>query len=250
MFNRKIVKKFKPRISSIAYSRDEVTPSWRIFKIMGEFVSGFEFLRRYDAAATIFGSARCKDGDKIYDEAASLAKGLAERGFAVITGGGPGVMAAANKGAVEAKNGVSVGLNIQLPKEQRTNRYVRESQSFHYFFIRKVMLAYASEIYIYFPGGFGTLDEFFEIATLVQTKKICRIPIILVGKSYWQPLLSWIEQELYNKSKAIAQEDLEIYHLVDSAGEALRHIDSLIKKDKVNTQERPIEYHDGQEIMK
>ena len=179
MLHKKMKTKFQPRVSSIAYSRDEVTPSWRIFKIMGEFVSGFEFLRRYDAAATIFGSARCKDGDKIYDEAANLAKGLAERGFAVITGGGPGVMAAANKGAAETKDGVSVGLNIQLPREQRINKYVREAHAFYYFFTRKVMLAYASELYIFFPGGFGTLDEFVEIVTLIQTNKIPKAPIIL-----------------------------------------------------------------------
>jgi hypothetical protein len=207
---------------------DEVSP-WRIFKIMAEFVAGFEFLQKYDKAATFFGTARCSFEHEIYQEATKLAHALAKDNFAIITGGGPGVMEAANKGAVEA-GGKSVGLNIRLPHEQRINKYVRDSEAFYYFFTRKVMLAFASEVYIFFPGGFGTLDEFSELVTLVQTEKVKPIPIILVGKTFWEPLLSWIKEYMWQRHQAIEEKDMKIYHLVDNADEAYELIKKLVAR--------------------
>ncbi len=194
--------------------------SWRIFKIMAEFVSGFEVLRRYDLAVTFFGSARSELGDRIYEHTTELAYKLSKSGFTVITGGGGGVMEAANIGATKNAGSNSVGLNIKLPKEQILNKYVTDSEGFHYFFTRKVMLAFASEVYVFMPGGFGTLDELFELVTLIQTKKIKRLPIILFGRDHWEPLISWVEKELYSHLHAVDKEDMEIYHLVDSVEEA------------------------------
>lgn len=207
--------------------------SWRIFRIMSEFVSGFELLRRYGLAATFFGTARCQAGDEVYKASEELAAKLAKSGFAIITGGGPGVMEAANVGAFKV-GGKSVGINIELPMEQRLNPYTTDAEHFHFFFTRKVMLSFASEVYVYFPGGFGTLDELFEIITLVQTKKISRIPIVLYGKDYWTPLLKWIDEVLYKKYKTISKEDVAIYHLVDSVDEAhdyiMKHADLCTPK--------------------
>ncbi|HEX9608691.1 MAG TPA: TIGR00730 family Rossman fold protein [Candidatus Paceibacterota bacterium] len=197
--------------------------SWRVFKIIAEFVSGFEKLQRYCLAVTFFGTARCQFGDKVYEMATELSGKLSKEGFAVITGGGSGVMEAANRGAYEAK-GASVGLHISLPDEQELNDYVTDSLGFHYFFTRKVMLAFASEVYVFFPGGFGTLDEFFELVMLVQTKKVRALPIVLIGQEYWKPLLEWIERDLYQKYHAIDKEDMEIYYLADSVEDAFRYI--------------------------
>ncbi|MAF80157.1 TIGR00730 family Rossman fold protein [bacterium] len=216
------------RIQNVLSSHLQEDESWRIFKVLSEFVKGFEILQRYEMAATFFGTSRCGIKQEMYREATKLAYKLAKKDFAIITGGGPGIMEAANKGAYEAK-GASVGLNIQLPQEQRRNKYVKDGEAFHYFFTRKVMLAFASEVYIFFPGGLGTLDEFFEITTLVQTDKIKSIPIILVGKEYWTPLLDFIEETVYKKNKAIDKEDMKLYHLVNSADEALKLIDKLVK---------------------
>lgn len=205
--------------------------AWRIFKIMGEFVSGFEFISKYKKTASIFGSARCNFNHNSYKEATELAYKLSKENFAIITGGGPGIMEAANKGAVKA-GGRSVGINIKLNGKaatERRNPYVQESILFDYFFVRKVILSFSSRVYIYFPGGFGTLDELFEMITLIQTKKIQRIPIILVGKEYWTPLLDWVEKELYVKNKAINKEDLKLYNLVNTADEALEIIKKLVK---------------------
>ena len=213
-----------PRVEEVL--ADKVN-SERLLRIRKEFKKGFEFLEKYELAASIFGSARCDEKSDAYKEAHDLAYGLSKEGFAIITGGGPGIMEAANKGAYDA-GGQSVGLNIQLPSEQRTNPYVKDSESFHYFFTRKVMLTFASEVYIYFPGGFGTLDEFFEIATLVQSKKIDPIPIVLVNKEYWTPLLDWINKTLYEKNKAISKEDMDLYHLVGDAKEALKLIKKMV----------------------
>lgn len=197
--------------------------SWRIFKIMSEFIEGFDIIRRYGLAASFFGTARASFEDEVYKHASELSGRLSKKGFAIITGGSAGIMQAANKGAFEA-GGVSVGLNINLPTTQHYNPYLTEKFGFDHFFVRKVMLTYASEVYIYFPGGFGTLDEFFEIVTLIQTKKIRRVPVVLFGKKYWTPLLAFIEQSLYKEHKAIDEGDMELYKLVDSVDEAYEYI--------------------------
>ncbi len=197
--------------------------SWRIFKIMSEFVEGFDVIRRCGLAVSFFGSARASFEDEVYKHATELAGRLAKKGFAVITGGSAGVMQAANRGAFEA-GGTSVGLNINLSEAQSYNPYLTTRFGFDHFFVRKVMLTYASEVYVYFPGGFGTLDEFFEIVTLVQTKKIRKVPLILFGKHYWEPLLGFIEETLYKEHKAINKEDMELYTLVDSVDEAYDYI--------------------------
>ena len=199
-------------------------------KISAEFSKGFEFVKNYKKAVSVMGSARVSLKNNVYREATQLADKLSKAGFAIITGGGPGIMEAANKGAYEA-GGKSVGINIRLPFEQRTNPFVKESEAFTYFFTRKVMLEYASIIYIFFPGGFGTLDEFFEMVTLIQTKKIRRVPIVLINKEFWQPLLDWISGTVYGKNHAIDQKDMDIYYLADNANEAYEYIKSL-PKDK------------------
>jgi hypothetical protein len=204
--------------------------SWRIFKIMAEFVSGFELIRKYGKTATIFGSSRCEFDDDVYQKAEALAARLAEHDFAVITGGGPGVMEAANKGAFEA-DGHSVGLNITLPAEQQKNAYLTADEEFHYFFTRKVMLSFASEVYVFLPGGFGTMDEFFELVTLVQTKKIKRLPIVLIDAGYWGPLLEWVRACLYERYGAIDESDMDIYHVVDSVDEAVAYITERVNGD-------------------
>jgi len=201
--------------------------SWRVFKIMSEFIEGFDIIRRYGLAVSFFGSARSTLGDNSYASAEELARLLSKKGFAVITGGSSGIMQAANKGAFEA-GGASIGLNINLPDMQTYNPYLTEKFGFDHFFVRKVMLTYAAEVYIYFPGGFGTLDEFFEIVTLVQTKKIRKIPIILYGKDYWGPLLGFIEKTLYEKHAAIDKEDMSLYVLVNSVDEAYNYITTKV----------------------
>lgn len=197
--------------------------SWRVFKIMSEFIEGFNIIRRYGLAVTFFGSARASLTDDVYRHATELAGRLAKKGYAVITGGSSGIMQAANKGAFEA-GGASVGLNINLPDTQTYNSYLTERFGFDHFFVRKVMLTYASEVYIYFPGGFGTLDEFFEIVTLVQTKKIRKVPIILFDKHYWEPLLAFIDTTLYRERAAVDEDDMKLYTLVDSVDEAYDYI--------------------------
>lgn len=197
--------------------------SWRVFRIMSEFVSGFELLRGHGLAVTFWGSARLLPSDPYYKMAEELAAKLAKKGFSVISGGGPGIMEASNVGAFKV-GGKSVGLNIQLPFEQKLNPYVTESLNFDFFFSRKVMLTFASEAYIYFPGGFGTMDEFFEIITLVQTKKIERIPILLIGSEFWNPLISWFEKDMLKKFKTISKEDLDLFKVFDSVDEAYKYV--------------------------
>ncbi len=203
---------------------------WRIFRIMAEFVDGFEFLSDFKKSVTFFGSARTLPSNSDYQEARKLAKMLADEDFAVFSGGGPGIMEAANRGAYESKKGDSVGLNIQLKYEQRINDYIKKAMGFHYFFTRKMMLSYSAQAYVFFPGGFGTLDEFFEILTLIQTKKMPQyIPIVCVGSDYWGPLSKWIKETVYQHSKFIDKEDDDLYYLVDSAEEAFE----IIKKSKI-----------------
>lgn len=197
--------------------------SWRVFRILAEFVSGFEILRKYGLAATIFGSSRFQQGDPYYKQAEELSAKLAKKGFAIITGGGPGIMEAANVGGFKV-GGKSVGLNIQLPFEQKLNPYTTESLNFDFFFSRKVMLSFASEVYIYFPGGFGTMDEFFELITLIQTKKIERIPIVLYGKEFWDPMVQFFDEHMQKKFQTISKEDMELFRVVDSVDEAAKYI--------------------------
>ncbi len=204
-------------------AQDGAIESWRVFRIMSEFVQGFELLRNYGLAATFWGSARLTPDDPYYKAAEEIAAKLAKKGFAIISGGGPGIMEASNVGAFKV-GGKSVGLNIELPFEQKLNPYTTESLTFKYFFSRKVMLTFASEVYIYFPGGFGTLDEFFEIVTLIQTKKIERIPIVLYGADFWAPLLRWFEKDLVKKYKTISKEDLDLFAVVDSVDDAMKYI--------------------------
>lgn len=202
--------------------------SWRIFKIMAEFVDGFEILKRYGLSATFFGTARASFDPKVYEDASALAGKLAKAGFSIISGGSAGVMEAANKGAYEA-GGSSIGLNIRLNDKQALNKYLTDSMMFDHFFVRKVMLAFAAEVYIYFPGGFGTLDEFTEIVTLIQTKKIKPVPIVLYGKEFWTPFLNIFRTELLEKYHAIDEADMDIFHLVDSVDEALEYITKNVK---------------------
>lgn len=193
--------------------------TWRIFRIMSEFVEGFQFLSTTNREVSIFGSARLQPGTRWYQEAVDLGKLLGEDGFTVVTGGGPGIMEAANKGAFEV-GAPSVGLNIQLPLEQRTNSFVTRSHAFHYFFTRKVMLAASAQAYVYFPGGYGTLDELFEILTLIQTAKSEAVPVVLVGHEYWDGLVEWLDKTLYGGFDTINRADLKIFQVVDTAAEA------------------------------
>lgn len=201
--------------------------NWRIFRIMAEFIDGFEFLYPLRREVTFFGSARCLEHDRWYDEARRLGRMLAEHGFTVITGGGPGIMEAGNRGAYEGQ-GESIGLNIELPEEQRRNSYVKKAIGFHYFFTRKVMLSASAQAYVFFPGGYGTLDEFFEIATLIQTKKMEPVPIICIGRDFWEPLDSWIRTYMVEKYNSIEAQDIDLYTIVDTAEEAF----AIIKDSK------------------
>lgn len=223
------IKKISPNTCRIDNMLDpegkdgDAIQSWRVFRIMAEFVQGFELLRRHGLAVTFWGSARTDPGDKYYKDAEELAAKLAKKCFSVISGGGPGIMEASNVGAFKV-GGRSVGLNIKLPFEQKLNPYTTESLNFDFFFSRKVMLTFASEVYVYFPGGFGTLDELFEIMTLIQTKKIEPIPVILYGRDFWEPMIHFFEQTLIKKFGTISPEDMEIFHLVDSVDEAYKYI--------------------------
>lgn len=193
--------------------------NWRIFRIMAEFVSGFEFLADLRREVTFFGSARYTEDDHWYKVAQKLGRMLAEHGFTVVTGGGPGIMEAGNRGAYEG-GGQSIGLDIELPMEQRRNAYVKKGLGFHYFFTRKVMLSASAQAYIFFPGGFGTLDEFYEIVTLIQTQKMEPVPIVCMGKGFWQPLHEWMREDLLATFKTITIDDLNLYTIVDTAEEA------------------------------
>jgi len=197
--------------------------TWRIFRIMAEFVDGFQFLSEQGPSITIFGSARTPEGHRSYEEARRLGALLAKEGVTIVTGGGPGIMEAANRGAFD-ENGHSIGLNIELPFEQRANKYITKGIGFHYFFSRKVMLSISSLAYVYFPGGFGTLDELFEIVTLIQTKKMSPLPVVLVGRDFWEPLKDWIVENMQKKHKYISQGDENLLHIVDSADEAYRYV--------------------------
>src|SRR5438552_17080169 len=202
--------------------------TWRIFRIIAEFVEGFEMLAKIPPAVAIFGSSRSLPGTPAYERAQAIAGILAKNGYSVITGGGPGVMEAANKGAAEAGT-TSVGLNIELPLEQKPNVYANKFLNFRYFFVRKVMFVKYSIAFVILPGGFGTLDELFEAITLIQTQKIKPFPVILVGTQYWKGLLDWIGETLL-RDKMIAVEDLDIIRTVDTPEEVLHWVqDSRIR---------------------
>lgn len=203
---------------------------WSIFKIMGEFVDGYDKLFKIGPCVSIFGSARTKDGENYYDMAKYTAQKITKKGFGIITGGGPGIMEAANKGAQEG-GGKSVGLGITLPHEQGLNPYVDNDYviNFHYFFARKVMFVKYAQGFIVFPGGFGTLDEFFEAMTLIQTKKINAFPLILIGKEYWGGLVDWIENKMITEG-TISDEDINLFHLTDDADEAVDIICDFYQK--------------------
>ena len=196
---------------------------WRIFRIMAEFVDSFETLSKAGPAVTIFGSARTKPSDKYYRAAHDIAKGLAKHNLAVITGGGPGIMEAANKGAMQ-NGGKSIGLNIELPHEQAGNRYANVPIHFHYFFSRKVCFVKYSLGFIYMPGGFGTLDELFEVATLVQTQRIPQFPLIMFGRDYWKGLLHWMKTEMEDKHGYISHGDLDLLKVTDDVDEVIEII--------------------------
>ncbi len=212
-----------PEVMAPLVCKPRTLEPWRVFKIMSEFVEGFEVIQKYALAATFFGSTRASFDSSIYQAATELAGRLAKQGFAIITGGSSGVMEAANKGAFEA-GGASVGLNIRLDVNQPTNRYVTEQVTFEHFFVRKVMLTYASEVYVYFPGGFGTMDEFFEIVTLVQAGKIKAVPVICYGKEYWEPIIAQFRERFFEKYHSIDEADIDIFKLVDTVDEAFEYI--------------------------
>jgi uncharacterized protein (TIGR00730 family) len=238
-FKKKPVKKEAPHCRVVnelldPKGNDGAIQSWRVFRIMSEFVQGFELLRNYGLAATFWGSARTEPNDPCYKAAEELAAKLAKKGFTIISGGGPGIMEASNVGAFKV-GGNSIGLNIQLPFEQKLNPYTTESLNFDFFFSRKVMLTFSSEVYVYFPGGFGTLDEFFEIITLIQTKKIKPVPVVLYGKEFWEPLIRFFEKDLLKKHRTISKEDLELFQVVDSVDDAYKYI--LKNVDCTNTRQ-------------
>jgi uncharacterized protein (TIGR00730 family) len=223
--------KIKDKFSHKNWNEIKSENSWAIFKIMAEFVEGYDRMARTGPCVTIFGSARTKPENKFYQIAEEIAEKLTKKGYGVITGGGPGIMEAGNKGAKKG-GGPSVGINIVLPFEQTSNPYIDYDKiiTFDYFFVRKVMFIKYSQGFIVLPGGFGTLDELFEAMTLIQTKKIGRFPIVMVGVEYWSGLIDWIKNTMLAKEKNINEEDLNLYRLVDTAEEAVLHIDQFYNK--------------------
>ena len=212
--------------------------TWRIFRIMSEFVDGFETLKEVGPAISIFGSARTPKTDWSYKCTMELAEKLAQRGFAVISGGGPGIMEAANRGARNGK-GVSIGLNINLPHEQHPNRYQDLPIMFRYFFVRKVMFVKYAAGYVIMPGGFGTLDELFEALTLIQTDKICKFPLVLMGKDYWAGLLHWMRNTM-EKQGMISPEDMDLFHLTDDPDDAVEYIIRFYKEASKPTKKQQV----------
>lgn len=222
----KIQDKFKQR----SWNEIKTNDSWGIFKIMSEFVNGYEKIGRIGPCVSIFGSARTKTDDPYYKLAEEIAFKVSKAGYGIITGGGPGIMEAGNKGAHLGK-GVSVGLNIELPFEQHFNPYIDSDKNlqFDYFFVRKVMFVKYSQGFVVMPGGFGTLDELFEAITLIQTKKIAKFPIVLVGSAFWGGLIDWVKDVLLDKYHNISPEDMNLIKIVDSADEVVEVIDAFYK---------------------
>ncbi len=212
------------------WKESQAHSSWQIFKIMAEFVDGFESLSRIGPCISMFGSARTKPGNHYYDLAVEISKRLAEEGFGIISGGGPGIMEAANKGAALA-GGKSVGLNIELPFEQTPNSFIDRDKSlnFDFFFVRKVMFVKYSQAFIMMPGGWGTMDEFFEVATLVQTGKFKQSPMVLVGRDYWGGMIDWMKKTMCEQEGNINAEDLELIRIFDTADEVVHFIREYYK---------------------
>lgn len=205
--------------------------SWIVFKIMAEFVEGFEKMAEIGPCVSVFGSARTKPGTPYYELAVEISRKLTQAGFGIITGGGPGIMEAGNKGAKDG-GGASVGLNIELPFEQHLNPYIDSDKeiNFNYFFVRKVMFVKYAQGFVALPGGFGTLDELFEALTLIQTLKIERFPVVLVGTEFWSGLINWLQTNLLEKEGNISPKDLELFKIVDTADEVVEYITQFYKK--------------------
>ncbi len=226
----KIRKAFKAK----TWNEIKTEDSWHIFKVMSEFVTGFEKMGKIGPCVTIFGSARTEPGDRYYKLAEEIAFKVTEKGYGVITGGGPGIMEAGNKGASKGK-GKSVGLNIELPFEQNNNPYIDDDKNlnFDYFFVRKVMFVKYSQGFVVMPGGFGTLDEFFEALTLIQTKKIGKFPVILVGKDYWCGLIDWIKGVLL-KEQNVSNEDMDLILVAEDADAVVKILDDFYSKNIIS----------------
>ena len=216
------------------WAESKAHSSWQIFKIMAEFVDGFEALAKLGPCISVFGSARIQPGQPYYELAVDIAKRLAEDGFGIISGGGPGVMEAANKGA-QLGGGKSVGLNIELPFEQHANPFIDRDANLHfeYFFVRKVLFTKYSQGFIMMPGGFGTMDEFFEVATLTQTGKMSQVPLILVGSEYWKGLLEWMKKNMMERSGNISPKDLDLLFVADTADEVAQHVLNFYAKNSL-----------------
>jgi uncharacterized protein (TIGR00730 family) len=223
--------KIKDAFKKKNWNEIKTADSWKIFKIMSEFVEGFEKLARIGPCVSIFGSARTEPGTKYYKLAEEVAYQLTQHGYGVITGGGPGIMEAGNLGAKRGK-GRSVGINIDLPFEQEPNFFIDSDKliTFDHFFVRKVMFMKYAQGFIVLPGGFGTFDELFEALTLIQTEKIGKFPIALIGKQYWEGLVKWIKETMLEQEKNIAPKDLDLFKVVDTVEEAVEHIDKFYSK--------------------
>ncbi len=224
-------KKIREKLKQKTWNEIKTNDSWAIFKIMSEFVEGYERLSKVGPCVSIFGSARTKPEEKYYKLAEEIGYELTQNGYGVITGGGPGIMEAGNKGAHRGK-GVSVGLNIDLPFEQHDNPYIDNDKSldFDYFFVRKVMFVKYSQGFVVMPGGFGTLDEFFEAVTLIQTHKIGKFPIILVGTEFWSGLFDWVKTTLLKQFKTISEKDLDLITIVDTKEEVIEFLNTFYNK--------------------
>ena len=224
-------RKIKEKLQHKTWNEIKTKDAWGIFKVMAEFVDGYEKLSKIGPCVSVFGSARTQEDHEYYKLAEEIAFQLTQNGYGVITGGGPGIMEAGNKGAHRGK-GVSVGLNIELPFEQHDNPWIDRDKNleFDYFFVRKVMFVKYAQGFIVLPGGFGTLDELFEALTLIQTKKLGKFPVILVGTAYWTGLLDWIKSTLLEKENNISAKDLDLIKIVDSADEAVNEINIFYKQ--------------------
>ena len=224
-------KRITEKLKQKTWNEIKTNDSWAIFKIMSEFVDGYEKLSRIGPCVSVYGSARTKSGEKYYEMAENIAFKLTQNGYGVITGGGPGIMEAGNKGARRG-GGISVGLNIDLPFEQKDNPYIDNDKNldFDYFFVRKVMFVKYAQGFVAMPGGFGTLDELFEAMTLIQTKKIGKFPLILVGSEFWNGILDWLKKTVLKEFSNISVQDLDLFTIVDDADEVIEIIDTFYKK--------------------